>query len=251
MVLLHYLLYALPTFSVANAYELDKKLDFGNFLSSFDFIESHDKYTGGCASYVSKDEATSTGLARFVGNQDGRKSVRLESHDTIDNGIVIADFIHLPANTCGHWRSSWHNCDYDVGGCSAIAPYGTFGDSSNQNGGGIWATQVEAEGIKIWHFARSNIPADITSDSPDPSKRGMPVVSLVLRNRDISKAWRRMKLIFNTTFCGESAGSEAWKDHTQCHAKTGVASCNDYVAKTPSAFDDVYFLVNSVRTYTR
>jgi hypothetical protein len=87
------------------------------------------------------------------------------------------------------------NCDYDVGGCSAIAPYGTFGDSFNQNGGGIWATQVEAEGIKVWHFTRSEIPADITSDSPDPSKWGKPVVSLVPQNCDISKAWKKMKLV--------------------------------------------------------
>jgi hypothetical protein len=119
MALLGYLLYTLLSFSVTQAYKLDKKLDSGNFLSSFVFINGHDKYTGGCASYVSKDEAASMGLARVVGNQvylgvdnnsvidvmpqGGRKSVRLESHDTIDSGIVIADFAHLPANACGMW----------------------------------------------------------------------------------------------------------------------------------------------------
>lgn len=87
------------------------------------------------------------------------------------------------------------NCKYDTGGCSAIAPYGTFGDSFNQGGGGIWATQVEAEGIKIWHFTRASIPADIISDSPDPNKWGKPVLSFVPLNCDISKAWRKMKLV--------------------------------------------------------
>ena len=119
MSLLHYLLYTLLSLSVTQAYKLDKKLDASNFLGSFDFINTHDKYTSGCASYVSKDEAMSMGLARTVGNQiylgvhnnsvidvtpqGGRKSVRLESHDTIDSGIVIADFEHLPANACGMW----------------------------------------------------------------------------------------------------------------------------------------------------
>ncbi|KAF2632612.1 glycoside hydrolase family 16 protein [Macroventuria anomochaeta] len=232
--------------------------------------------------------------------QGGRKSVRLESHDTIDSGIVIADFEYLPANACGTWPALWlphddehdsdfyseidivesiscltqnettlhtnptectmaaqsgtgdvfsTNCDYDVGGCGMIAPHGTFGDSFNQNGGGVWATQVEAGGIKIWHFAKSAIPADIENDSPKPSKWGTPVMSFVPQNCDIRNTWKKMKIVINITFCGEYAGGEAWDDYTQCRAKTGVASCNDYVAKTPSAFDDVYFLINSIKTY--
>lgn len=119
MTLLQHVLYALLSVSVTQAYKLDKKLDVSNFLSSFDFVNIHDKYTGGCASYVSKAEATSIGLARTIGSQvyigvdnnsvidvtpqGGRKSVRLESYDTIDSGIVIADFEHLPANACGMW----------------------------------------------------------------------------------------------------------------------------------------------------
>jgi hypothetical protein len=87
------------------------------------------------------------------------------------------------------------NCDYGSGGCSAVAPPGTFGDSLNQGGGGIWATQVEAEGIKIWHFRRSAIPGDIASDIPDPNKWGKPVLSLLPQNCDISKAWTKMKIV--------------------------------------------------------
>lgn len=119
MALFHCLLYTLLSFGVTQAYKLDKKLDYSNPFSSFNFIDTHDKYTGGCASYVSKDEATAMGLARVIGNQvylgvdnnsvvdvkpqGGRKSVRLESQDTIDGGILIADFAHLPANACGMW----------------------------------------------------------------------------------------------------------------------------------------------------
>jgi len=87
------------------------------------------------------------------------------------------------------------NCDYDVGGCEAIAPPGTFGDSFNQGGGGIWATQIEAEAITIWHFTRSAIPADIASETPDPSKWGKPILSLLPQKCDISKAWKKMKIV--------------------------------------------------------
>jgi hypothetical protein len=119
---LYALYYALFYVSSAQAYGLDKKFDSSNFLDSFDFIERHDNYTGGCANYVSKQDATSMGLARTTGDQvylgvdnssiydvtqpdAGRKSVRLEGHDTIDSGIIITDFEHLPANVCGMWPS--------------------------------------------------------------------------------------------------------------------------------------------------
>ncbi|KAF1365880.1 hypothetical protein EJ07DRAFT_12790, partial [Lizonia empirigonia] len=266
--------------------------------------------TGGFASYVAKDEAISMGLARTVGNQvylgvdnnsvvdvtplGGRKSIRLESHDVFDSGIIIADFEHLPASACGMWPALQHdgdfyseidiiesvsylprneitlstsptkctmsaqhgtghvfstNCDHSIGGCGVIAPYGTFGDSFNKNGGGTWATQIEADGIKVWYFAKSAIPADVKSDNPDPSQWGTPVMSFVPQNCDIRNAWKKMKIIINITFCGSNAGGEAWDNYTKCRARTGVASCNDYVAKTPSAFDDVYFLINSIKTY--
>lgn len=109
MVLLYRSLYILLMFSVANAYKLDKKLENGNFFSSFDFIETHDKYTGGYATYVSKDEATSMGLARIIG---------VQVYLGVDNGIVIADFTHLPANACGMWPalqvSTTGQCQFTV-----------------------------------------------------------------------------------------------------------------------------------------
>ena len=72
------------------------------------------------------------------------------------------------------------HCNYDSGGCGVLAPEGTFGDSFNKKGGGVWATQIEADGIKIWYFARSDIPDDIKSDAPDPKNWGLPVIDLNL-----------------------------------------------------------------------
>ena len=37
----------------------------------------------------------------------GRNSVRLESIDTFDGGLIIADFAHLPGSACGSWPAFW------------------------------------------------------------------------------------------------------------------------------------------------
>lgn len=104
------------------AYDLEAKYDASNFFkpSSFKFYEGYDEPTHGLANYVSKDEATRLGLAQnstgkvylgvdsstvlsspASGPDKGRKSIRLEGIETIDNGLVIVDLDHLPAGTCG------------------------------------------------------------------------------------------------------------------------------------------------------
>lgn len=96
------------------------------------------------------------------------------------------------------------NCGHDADGCGVVAPYGTCGDSFNAHGGGTWATQIEAEGIKIWFFTRTKIPKDIESDTPNPSLWGKPVMSFVPRDCDICSAWKKMKIVRPTSsfdFC--------------------------------------------------
>jgi hypothetical protein len=99
--------------------------------------------------------------------------------------------------TAGQGTAEIHgtNCDYDARGFEATAPPGTFGDSFNQDSGGVWATQIEAEDIEVWHFKRSAIPADVASDTLDPSTWGKPVLSMLPQNCDISKVWKKMKIV--------------------------------------------------------
>lgn len=88
------------------------------------------------------------------------------------------------------------DCKYGSKGCGVVAPKGTFGDSFNKKGGGVWATQIEADGIKIWYFARSDIPADIESNAPDPKNWGQPVMDFEPgSNCDVTKSWRKMKIV--------------------------------------------------------
>lgn len=54
-----------------------------------------------------------------------------------------------------------------------------------------------------------------------------------------------MQMIFNTTFCGDWAG-KIWSKGS-CAAK--APTCENYVMNNPEAFDEAYWLVNSVKTY--
>jgi hypothetical protein len=106
---------AYPSFA---QYGLSWNYDSTNFFDSFNFIAQHDDFTSGFAQYVAKDEATSMGLATTNGNKvrlgadtnntyaadsPGRKTVRLQSKQSYDNGLLIADFAHLPVSGCGMW----------------------------------------------------------------------------------------------------------------------------------------------------
>ncbi|KAF1945102.1 hypothetical protein EJ02DRAFT_297452, partial [Clathrospora elynae] len=324
MAILHVFFVLASVLHLTLGYELKAKYNASNFFdnSSFQFYTGNDRFTDGFALYVSKEEATSLGLAQIKDNKvyvgvdtasvvdsptpgqgKGRKSIRLEGIDTFDGGLIISDFDHLPSSACGQWPAFWllHDDHHDEHwyseidlieglslntwnelslftsiqpctmrdnggsgktrpgldcvrrsnerGCGVNAPDGTFDKPVNDNRGGIWATQVEADGIKTWFFARGHEPLDIGSDSPDPSKWGTPVMNFVPDHCDMQTAFRKMKIVINISFCGSHAGGEAWDGYTHCAKQTGVHTCEEYVAKNPNAFADVYFLINSVKIY--
>jgi hypothetical protein len=45
------------------------------------------------------------------------------------------------------------------------------------------------------------------------------------------------------------AGGDAWSDYTGCAVETRDDSCAHFVATNPGRFNDVYYLINSVRVY--
>jgi hypothetical protein len=90
------------------------------------------------------------------------------------------------------------NCDVNAAGQSANAGCGgysaettSYGDGFNDVGGGVYAMDWRAEGIRIWTFPRSSIPQDILDGNPTTA--GWPLVhsflyftndSLILISRD-------------------------------------------------------------------
>ncbi|KAH8811184.1 glycoside hydrolase family 16 protein [Xylogone sp. PMI_703] len=142
------------------------------------------------------------------------------------------------------------DCAGDIG-CSVIGRDGSYGTSFNNNGGGVYAMEWTSSLINIYFFPRNAIPADITAGNPNPSSWGLPTANFESRygNCDIDANFPPQTIYFDTDFCGAEAGGQAWTDWTDCATKTGYSSCEAYVAANPHAFDDAYWLVNSVKVY--
>ncbi|OAA56212.1 glycoside hydrolase family 16 protein [Niveomyces insectorum RCEF 264] len=123
--------------AVAAEYVLRRTYDAANFADSFafrtaaDFADLNGDPTNGFVNYVDVDTAADLGLFRvinvagdasrrqqqvFLGVDNtstlstrvqGRNSLRLESFDTFDRGLLVADIAHMPGNQCGVWPAFW------------------------------------------------------------------------------------------------------------------------------------------------
>ncbi|PYH50049.1 glycoside hydrolase family 16 protein [Aspergillus saccharolyticus JOP 1030-1] len=120
----------------------------------------------------------------------------------------------------------------------------SFGSPFNSLGGGVYATEWTSSAINIWFFPRGSIPADITSGSPIPSTWGTPAASFA-GSCDIDSHFNAMQIVFDTTFCGDWAGN-VWSSGS---CASYASSCTDYVANNPSAFEDAYWTINSLKVY--
>ncbi|KAL2823169.1 concanavalin A-like lectin/glucanase domain-containing protein [Aspergillus cavernicola] len=129
-------------------------------------------------------------------------------------------------------------------GCGIQAPTSdSYGAGFNSIGGGIYATEWTGNAISIWFFPRSSIPSDITAGTPNPSSWGTPTARFA-GNCDIESHFTNMQIIFDITFCGDWAGS-VWGSGS-C---ASLGSCQDYVSNNPSAFEQAYWEINSLRVY--
>lgn len=87
-----------------------------SFVQSLTEIIQGDDPTHGYVDYVSRDVAAGAGL---IGERDGRtymgvdftnpasgrgrRSVRLESKNTYEHGLIVIDLAHMPGSVCGTW----------------------------------------------------------------------------------------------------------------------------------------------------
>jgi len=83
----------------------------------------------------------------------------------------------------------------------------SYGQGFSEAGGGVFAHLLDSTGIKIWHFARSDIPTNIQSNSPDPSTWGSPAAYWSSDTCDVSQHFHDLSLVVDTTLCGDWAGS--------------------------------------------
>ncbi|KAL2066252.1 hypothetical protein VTL71DRAFT_2323 [Oculimacula yallundae] len=120
-----------------------------------------------------------------------------------------------------------------------------YGTGFNAAGGGVYAMEWTSSAIKVFFFTRSSIPADITSGNPDPKTWGAPVGSFSGGGCSIDSHFKSHQIIFNTSLCGKWAGA-VWKDGS-CAAL--APTCEAYVAANPQAFEQAYWMINSVKVY--
>ncbi|RDB23664.1 putative glycosidase C21B10.07 [Hypsizygus marmoreus] len=94
----------------------------------------------------------------------------------------------------------------DSTGCSFVdSDTRTYGKGFNLVAGGIFAHLWDSIGIKMWHFARTEIPADIVAQTPDPSTWPAPVAYWSASSCDMASHFYEHSLILDTTLCGDWA----------------------------------------------
>ncbi|KAI9646866.1 hypothetical protein NHQ30_004866 [Ciborinia camelliae] len=184
----------------------------------------------------------------YSGEIDIIEGVNLAGTDSITlhtgPGCVINTAGSQPGTTL-----SDPNCNANSGynGCGVTTSNtNSYGNGFNNVGGGVYAMQWESSGIYVWFWPRGSIPADITAGAPVTGNWGLPIVAFNGGSGcNVDSFFTNENIVFDTTFCGDWAGS-VWSSGN-C---AGLAStCNAYVGANPGAFAPAYWLINSVKVY--
>ncbi|KAH8599562.1 hypothetical protein B0O99DRAFT_590704 [Bisporella sp. PMI_857] len=114
----------------------------------------------------------------------------------------------------------------------------------------FYAMEWLPSSIKVWFFSRGSIPADITSGNPSPSTWG-PSVLNVGSTCDIDAHFRNMRVVIDTTFCGDWAGDKNVWEQTSCYLQNPVPenTCANYVKNNPQAYQEGYWDFKSIKVY--
>ncbi|KAI2781409.1 concanavalin A-like lectin/glucanase domain-containing protein [Daldinia loculata] len=103
------------------SYQVSEVYNSTNFFDKFNFFSGTDPNSG-YVQYQTQANAQDLGLVKiqdgevYVGvdhagsyqaTGGGRKSVRLESKNLYNKGLIIAEFTHLPKPVCGSWPAFW------------------------------------------------------------------------------------------------------------------------------------------------
>lgn len=132
-------------------------------------------------------------------------------------------------------------------GCSIEHPSEqSYGSGLNKIGGGVYATQWTGDAISIFYFPRDSIPSDALGDSPDPSGWGIPAAKFS-GGCDIEETFKEQAIVFDTTFCGQWAGSQTVWEGGSCAKK--AATCDEFVRDNPEAFAEAYWTINALKVF--
>jgi len=179
------------------------------------------------------------------GEIDIIEGVNAQRTNQIDLHTAPGCNIQVP-NSQGGTNLLQSNCNQDNAGTGcgvSTSNTNNFGVGFNNIGGGVYAMQWAGSGIYIWFFERGSIPGDISANEPNIPGWGTPLVTM--EGCDIDQYFANNNIVFDTTFCGQWAGS-VWGS-SSCSALANT--CEEYVANNPGAFQQAYWLINSVKVY--
>ncbi|WZH49911.1 concanavalin A-like lectin/glucanase domain-containing protein [Fusarium acuminatum] len=153
-------------------------------------------------------------------------------------------------SNCNNGGTESEQCEdgTNFDGCGSTHAEGSYGSAFNKGKGGVYATYLESDALKIYWFPRQKIPADIKAGKPDPSKWGKPASQFISGSScKIDKYFKGQTIIINTAFCGDNIDQGTWND--ECRPSTGANTCDNYVTNHPEAFKESYWLFNSIKLY--
>lgn len=74
----------------------------------------------------------------------------------------------------------------------------SYGNGFNSAGGGVYTVEWTTSRIRIWHFPRSKVPANIQSGSPSTTTWGKPL-STISGACTINDKFKDMRFVFNVS----------------------------------------------------
>ncbi|KAH9979070.1 concanavalin A-like lectin/glucanase domain-containing protein [Lactifluus volemus] len=132
----------------------------------------------------------------------------------------------------------------------------SYGESFNQINGGFYVmSKTQFSGVQIWFWPRNSpfIPPEICKGAefgrgpifPNLSW-GAPAANFPMYHEYCNYAdhFNAHKMVFDLTFCGDWAGA-AWPG-----SGCGSGNCTYFVDNNPTAFNESYWEINSLRVYT-
>ncbi|KAI0294921.1 concanavalin A-like lectin/glucanase domain-containing protein [Russula brevipes] len=150
------------------------------------------------------------------------------------------------------------NCDTSINfnaGCGVSFPkdVSSYGPAFNYKDGGHYVMLKSRNiGVQVWFWPRGSprIPKDVLgggSLTPDDVTWGRPAANFPMKQGscDYDSHFNAHRMVFDLTFCGDWAGN-AWFS-SGC---AGLGACDDFVNNNPSAFNEAYWEINSLRVYT-
>ncbi|WVO18314.1 hypothetical protein L204_106029 [Cryptococcus depauperatus] len=128
----------------------------------------------------------------------------------------------------------------------------SYGEAFKNAGGGVYVAEWAKNGIRVWFFTRSSIPASLhlKAEEIDTSVFGTPLAAYSSETCDIENLFGPQMLTINIALCGDYAGQKSILEQT-CRPLKGEQTCyTTYVINDAAqTYANAYFEINYINVY--